>query len=150
MLIGSFGTQLFSFFATLHQTHAAGFYERLLNVFYKSFGLNVLMAFALNLNPRTNDARRMTPGTGTFGLPVATMQSGPRRLEVEFVRRRAAGTPGITCRFEFTNDASNPAGWVAGGTESVTPIDQVWERVKVTDIQSAAPRRYGRLKVTRP
>jgi hypothetical protein len=113
-------------------------------------GVSVLMAFALNLDPKANDARRMTPGTGTLGLPVASVQAGSRRLEVEFVRRRAASSPGITYRFEFADDVAGSTPWVAGGTETVTPIDQVWESVKIIDSGSAAPRRYGRLVVTRP
>jgi hypothetical protein len=115
-------------------------------------GVCVLLAYALNLHPKNNDCRFMTPGTGTFGLPAATRRnvSGQTRLTLEFVRRRAASAPGITYRVEFTGNLPNSAAWASTGSETVVTIDSTWERVLVTDTQPATPARFGRLVVTQP
>ena len=116
-------------------------------------GLNTLMEFALNLNPKVSDKTTMTAGTGVAGRPLIHIESvaGQQRLTAEFVRRRAAGAPGISYVMEFSSDLSNPAAWSSShSTQAVTQIDGTWERVKVTDSQSASPIRYGRLKVTMP
>ncbi len=116
-------------------------------------GLNTLMEFALNLNPKVSAKTTMTAGTGIAGLPLIKVESvaGQQRLTAEFVRRRTAGAPGISYVMEFSSDLANPAAWSSTrSTEAVTPIDGTWERVKVTDSQPASPIRYGRLRVTMP
>ena len=94
----------------------------------------------------------MVPGTGTLGVPVSGTVTigGQTHLTLEFVRRTAAGNPGVTYHVEFNSDPTDAAGWSATGTEAVTPIDELWERVKVTDQQPATSLRFGRLRVTQP
>lgn len=112
----------------------------------------MLLAFALNLDPKASDSRAMTPGTGMLGLPTASqpLVSGQKRLALEFVRRRAATLPGITYRVEFTGNLSTAPVWSTTGTESVAPIDSTWERVVVTAADSVPQKRFGRLVVTQP
>ena len=71
-------------------------------------------------------------------------------LTLEYVRRTAASSSGITYLAEFGNSPAASGGWSATGTESVTPIDANWERVKVTDSQTNLPARFGRLRITQP
>ena len=120
---------------------------------FEGDGLNTLLEFSLNLNPKVSDMTTMIAGTGKVGLPLIRAENvgGQQRLTAEFVRRRAAGIPGITYRAEFTSDLANAGSWsFTGNTEVVTQIDEAWERVKVTDQQLASSVRYGRLKVTLP
>ena len=120
---------------------------------FEGDGLNNLLEFALNLNPKTSDRATMVAGTGTGGLPLIRSESvsGQPRVTTEFVRRRAVGAPGISYTMEFSSDLTTPTAWSsAGGTETTTQIDDTWERVKVTDSQPASPSRYARLKVTMP
>ena len=113
-------------------------------------GINTLLEFSLNLDPKLADGTTMIAGTGTRGLPSIRAENigGQDRLTAEYVRRRATGVPGITYSIEFANDVTT--GWAATGSEAVTPIDETWERVKVTDSAPAMPTRFGRLKVTSP
>jgi hypothetical protein len=115
-------------------------------------GINTLLEFSLNLDPKLADHITMIAGSGTRGLPLIRAENieGEQRLTAEYVRRRAAGAPGITYSIEFANDVTPQAGWAATGIEAVTPIDETWERVKVTDSAPATTTRFGRLKVTLP
>ena len=117
---------------------------------YDHDGVCNLLEYALNLDPKTADTTTMIAGTGTSGLPLVRVEiiGGQNRLTVEFVRRKAASTPGITYAVEFSSGLSN--GWSSTGTETTTPIDTTWERVKTTDQQSSSPYRFTRLKVTQP
>ena len=117
---------------------------------YDHDGVCNLLEYALNLDPKTADTTTMIAGTGTSGLPLVRVEiiGGQNRLTVEFVRRKAASTPGITYAVEFSSGLSN--GWSSTGTETITPIDTTWERVKTTDQQSSSPYRFTRLKVTQP
>ena len=100
-------------------------------------GVSNLLEFAFNLDPAYAEPVTMTAGTGLRGLPlvgVATVGTGDRRLTVEFVRRTAASGSGITYATQFTTRLEPAlANWQAVGTESVTPINGRWERVRVTD-----------------
>ena len=112
-------------------------------------GTNNLLEFGLNLDPKLSDRVTMEAGIGLRGLPLIARESvAPFRATAEFVRRRAAALPGITYRFEFSSDASSSANWTVSSGESVTPIDDKWERVKVTDTVGNAAARFGRLVVT--
>jgi len=112
-------------------------------------GVPNLLEFAFNLNPRVNDRATMIAGTGTSGLPLIRLETinNQQQLTMEFVRRRAAGSPGITYYAEFGSDLAN---WGQTGTEVVTQIDDTWERVKVTDSLMNQAKRFGRLRVTMP
>jgi hypothetical protein len=118
-------------------------------------GLVSLIEYAFSLSPVLSDAHAMLPpGTGTSGLPHVSLDgsgTGPR-LRVEFLRRKAAGSPGITCipQFADTIEATGPSGWQnATGTPVITSVDQVWERVIIEDTTGGA-RRFARLLVSRP
>lgn len=67
------------------------------------------------------------------------------RLTIEFVRRKSASNPGITYIVETGPDliAWSPLSLTAA---TVTSIDNVWERVTVTDPTIAA-KRFGRVRV---
>ena len=112
-------------------------------------GVPNLLKFALNLNAQRPDATPMT-ATGTKGVPLVGMDE-QGRLTLTFVRRKAATQPGIVYLIEFSDAlgsgfAPNPA-----ATESApVSIDPTWERVTVTDSESAAvdqPHRFARLVV---
>ena len=111
-------------------------------------GLVTLIEFALNLDPTFNERATMISGTGLRGLPLVRVESGAGgdHLTIEFVRRTAAGGSGVTCIPQFSDDLSD---WQIGGTESVTPINSRWDRVKVTDtaVVSSVAKRFVRLKV---
>src|SRR5262249_1481200 len=112
-------------------------------------GVANLLEFAFNLNPRINDRATMIAGTGTSGLPLVRLETinNQKVLTIEFVRRRAVGSPGITYHAEFGSDLTT---WSETGTVVVTQIDDTWERVKVTDSAINQTRRFGRVRVTTP
>ena len=106
-----------------------------------------VLEFAFNLNPRVTDRHELA---GTSGLPVTTVletRTGPR-LTVEFLRRKASGNPGITSRAVFSSDLASAA-WAPATSETITSLDETWERVVATDPAPAGtPRRFGRVAVT--
>jgi len=111
-----------------------------------------LLEFALNLDPGTAGTPLMSAGTGTAGLPLIRLEQiqGEQRLTAEYVRRRGAALSGITYWLEFSSDLTKPTEWSVSPTESVSIIDEVWERVKVVDSVPAPARRFGRLRVSQP
>lgn len=112
-------------------------------------GVSNGLEFAFNLDPTFPEPATMTAGTGLRGLPLVRLENvaaiGPR-LTVEFVRRTAASGAGITYATQF---ASRLDAWQTGGTESVTAINERWERVKVTDTVAPGTARFGRVLITR-
>ena len=110
-------------------------------------GVANVLEFAFNLDPRVTDRHELT---GDSGLPVTTVQATPAgpRLTVEFLRRKAAGNPGITSQAVFSSDLASAA-WETAASEAVTSLDETWERVLATDPAPAgAPRRFGRVSVS--
>ena len=110
------------------------------------------LEFAFNLDPTCAEPATMTAGTGLRGLPLVRLEDiagvGPR-LTVEFVRRTAGSGSGLTYTAQFASSLDPAAGgWQAGGTQSVTAINERWERVKVTDT-AAGTARFARVLVTR-
>ena len=109
------------------------------------------LEYAFNLDPTFAEPAVMTAGTGLRGLPLIQLENiagvGPR-LTVEFVRRTATSGATITYTTQFTSNLGQTDGWQAGGAESVTAINERWERVKVTD-DAAGPARFARVLVTR-
>ncbi|MCM2276156.1 MAG: hypothetical protein NDI75_15315, partial [Candidatus Didemnitutus sp.] len=73
------------------------------------------------------------------------------RVTLLYVRRKAASQPGITYVVEFSSTLE-PDSWAANAsaTETVTSLDDTWERVLVTDSLAATPRRFVRVRVERP
>jgi len=112
-------------------------------------GICNLLEFALNLDPTFASVVNMQPDTGLCGLPAAYVQSqaGAGYLTLEFVRRTSASGSGLTYTPQFSSDLVD---WQNVGTESVTPLNPRWERVKVVDALtvSVAPQRFARLGVT--
>ena len=105
---------------------------------------------AFNLDPTRGDLRTLAPGSGTSGLPLITVTGNgtTAHLRVEYIRRRNAG---LTYTVQFASGLS-PVDWQpAAAAETVTPIDDDWERVVVEDSESVAtmPLRFGRVVVTR-
>ncbi len=118
-------------------------------------GIPNLLEFAFNLDPTYAEPAQMVADTGLRGLPLIRIEAvsdTESRLTVEFVRRTAASRPGIVYAVQWTSSlAPESVDWQAGGTESVTPINARWERVKVTDtvaVSSGAPARFARVAVT--
>lgn len=112
-------------------------------------GISNLMEYALNLDPLINEQVVMTPETGLKGLPSIRVEtiSGSDRLTIEFVRRTTASGSGLTYTPEFSLDLLD---WQAVGTETITPIDALWDRVKIVDTLTTNDelKRFARLKVT--
>ena len=111
-------------------------------------GISNLLEYALNLDPAVNERVFMQPTTGLRGLPAVYLENtaGSERLTIEFVRRTSGSGSGLTYIAEFSSDLQT---WEAAGTESVSPINPRWERVKVVDSLTTGdtPRRFARLRV---
>ncbi len=110
-------------------------------------GATNAVEFAFNLNPLVPDARETTAG-GTTGLPYGQLVtvSGQPRLELVFLRRKAAAAAGLTYTPQFSGDLDN---WTDGGSvTTTTSIDADWERVTIRDTATAQRLRFGRVKVT--
>ncbi len=114
-------------------------------------GVSNLLEFAFNLDPTFAGPVGMTAETGLRGLPLVrleTVAAGAQRLTVEFVRRTAGSGAGLTYAVQFATNLA-AADWQAGGTQSVTPINARWERVKVTDgVSTGGAARFARVQVT--
>ncbi len=93
-------------------------------------GVANLLKYAFNLNGAASDVRRLTPGTGSAGLPaISRAGSGATsKLIVEFLRRRNSGLV-YTPQRSTTLAAFTPL----TGTPSVSTIDGTWERVVVEE-----------------
>lgn len=110
-------------------------------------GLPNLVKFAFNLNPAAADCRVLATPGGSAGLPHFSIdRSGAQPLfTVEYLRRNLSGlayTPRITSDFKTYSAMS--------GTQSVTPIDAEWDRVKIQMPAGSHPRLFGRVDVTLP
>ncbi|MDB6080092.1 MAG: hypothetical protein JWO82_3839, partial [Akkermansiaceae bacterium] len=98
-----------------------------------SDGLSNLQEWAFNLSPAISESLTMSR-FGTRGLPRMSTSdaSGSTSLSLQYLRLKKE--PGITYHPEF---ASSPSGeWLApsaASSENVEPIDQLWERVTVTE-----------------
>ena len=110
-------------------------------------GVVNLLEYALNTSPLVADRSPMEAGTGTRGTPAVFVEGD--RLAIEFVRRRAETSPEIHYLPVFSNSLGGAQLWQESGTTTVTPIDNVWERVKSLDTVplSAAHARFARLEI---
>ena len=107
-------------------------------------GIPSILKYAFNLNPNIADIRRLSVGAGnTAGLPGTSLVSS--KLRLEFIRRKAATTPGITYTPQF---GSTPGAWTDAASPTPTSIDTTWERVVVDDPAPTGGRRFGRVAVT--
>jgi M6 family metalloprotease-like protein len=107
-------------------------------------GISNLLKFAFNLRPSTVDTRVLTSGTGSAGLPAigAVTIDGSTFLTVEYLRRKNA--PELSYTVQISSDLK--AWTTLNSTETVTPIDSVWERVLVIDLTEST-RRFARVQV---
>jgi hypothetical protein len=111
-------------------------------------GVANLLKYAFNLAPNAGDLTksnyRILSANGTAGLPLITHDS-QGRLVIEFVRRKASANSGITYSVETSGDYWT---WAALDltNAAITSIDNVWERVTVTD-PNVTERRFGRVRV---
>ncbi|MEO5714035.1 MAG: choice-of-anchor tandem repeat GloVer-containing protein [Luteolibacter sp.] len=114
-------------------------------------GVINLFEYAFNMNPLASGYGLLEPGSGTGGLPIAliTNDGATRRLEIEYVRRKASTLPGIGYRAEFAEALAGPWNAAPVARESVTPIDAGWERVRVPADKTfgTEPKYFGRVRV---
>ncbi len=112
-------------------------------------GVANLLKYSFNLAPNAGDLARVNlgvlPANGTAGLPFIT-QDPQGRLFIEFVRRKAATNPGITCIIETGDDLTALQPLDLSGA-AVVSIDATWERVTVTD-PTITPNRFARVRVS--
>lgn len=95
-------------------------------------GIENLLKFAFNMNASGPDSSTLQTGSGTSGLPALSLDnSGPETvLRVEFIRRKNAGLVYVAKR----STSLAPGSFAAmTGTETVTPIDDQFERVVISD-----------------
>ena len=111
-------------------------------------GIANLLKYAFNMAPNAGDLATpnlsVLPANGTAGLP-AIGRDAQGRLVIEFVRRHAETTPGITYTVETGDDLANLQALNLTGA-TVVPINAMWERVTVTD-PVVTGKRFGRLRV---
>jgi len=114
-------------------------------------GVDIKHEYAFNLNPVLSDRHYLTRDTGTSGLPIGWVETADAadRLHVQFLRRKGINNPQIQYIVEFNNDLGDPQGWLEVGSESVTSIDEIWERVTVTDTESvlSESNRFARVRI---
>jgi formylglycine-generating enzyme required for sulfatase activity len=113
-------------------------------------GVSNLLKYAFNLNPAAADSRTLSAGgSETSGLPAksVTVDGGSIAITIEYLRRRDSGliyTPVVS------SDLVNWAPIFA--PETVTLIDDEWERVTVTHPvdATAVTRLFGAVEVRLP
>lgn len=113
-------------------------------------GIRLLLEYAFNLDPVVAEVGFLEPSVGTSGLPAVQLitAGSSSKLEVEYLRRKASTNPQISYFAEFSDDLSTD-GWIEQTIESVTSIDDDWERVTVSDTldTSSAKKRFARVRV---
>jgi len=107
-------------------------------------GLPNMAEYAYNTNPRNASDNRRLPPSGTSGTPAPYYvgESGGV-LEVEFLRRKTATD--LAYHPQFSSDLVS---WSDGLAAVVTPIDATWERVRVRDSGTGAPRKFAKVVLT--
>lgn len=109
-------------------------------------GIPNLAKYAFNMQS-SDGITHVQPGTGNRGLPTTTVNPATQRLRVEFVRRTASSTPGVSYQVEFCSDLSSFA--PAGSQVQVSAIDANFERVIWEDAVSLndVPARFARVRL---
>lgn len=114
-------------------------------------GLSNLLERAFNLPPLLAGVVTLQAGTGTSGVPlVSLVHAEVPLLTIEFIRLKASTNSGLIYTPQFSSTLDERHWNSAIGAETVESIDETWERVKVTDTITSAPRRFGRVKVESP
>ncbi|MCW1884693.1 hypothetical protein OKA04_08125 [Luteolibacter flavescens] len=103
-----------------------------------------LLNHAFNLPAGTTATTPLLPGTGTSGYPSFTRPGGVFRVEY---LRRTDGLLRYTAKYSTT---LQPGSFLPmTGTETITGIDALWERVVIEQaIDPDTPRLFGILEVT--
>ncbi|WP_309400354.1 choice-of-anchor M domain-containing protein [Cerasicoccus maritimus] len=108
-------------------------------------GVPLLLEYAFNLSPLASTVASLEPGVGVSGLPALTLNNDAQ-LQIEYVRRKDSGTSEITYEAQFASGLS-AVDWQTATEETVTSIDDDWERVVVIDPTEGALSRFGRVLV---
>jgi len=114
-------------------------------------GVENVLKYAFNLDGSGPDLDLLVPATGRSGLPRFSWVagSGQPHFRLEYLRRKGSGLS-----YQPQTSSTLAAGSFApmGGTETVTDIDPIWERVVVMEPvnPSLVRRRFGRVEVTFP
>ena len=112
-------------------------------------GVENLLKYAFNMNLAGPDARSMTAGTGTAGLPAFALvgTGAATEIRMEFLRRKGSGLI-YTAKHSTDLTAFAPM----TGTTTVTSINDQWERVLVQEPCNPAttPRSFGIVEVSLP
>lgn len=120
-------------------------------------GISNLLKFAFNMmgagagQAATLNIPNVSSFNGTAGLPLVSKEVGTGKLQITYLRRKAAGSPapGISYSVQFSSTlvdfAVNPS-----ATEIPTSIDTTFESVTVTDSVLPPGKRFARVKVTAP
>ncbi len=113
-------------------------------------GIVNVLEYAFRNDPLAQDPP-LTAGSGIEGLPIVRRVNGGGgpRLEMEYVRRKAASGSGITYTAEFGSAVGT---WLPAGPPTlVVSLDANWERVIVQDAAGIGlPARFGHVRVTLP
>ena len=111
-------------------------------------GVANLLKYAFNMAPKAGDVAKpnisVLQENGTAGLPYIEVDV-QGRLTIEFVRRKASTTPGVTYIVETGDTLSSLQALDLTGA-SVVSIDAKWERVTVTD-PTVTARCFGRVRI---
>ena len=90
--------------------------------------ISLLAEYAFNLDPNVVNLTRLESGTGTSGLPNTRAEG--EQLVVEFIRRSSEAE--MTAKAVFSDSPLGPF-TESSETEIVTPIDDYYERVIISD-----------------
>ena len=112
-------------------------------------GVPLLLEYAFNLSPVEADQRVLVPGSETGGMPLVRFDDSiaQPRLVIEYLRRREEGSPRLSYYPEFSSALES--GWEGATSETVVPINALWERVRAEDVVSSNEdsARFGRVRV---
>lgn len=112
-------------------------------------GVPNLLKFAFNMNAAGPDCSVLKEG-GASGLPMVIGQQVDQQvtLRVVFLRRKNSGLSYVPERADQLNSFVPMT-----GTQTVTSLNDTWERVEVTELQSPgmnATKAFARVRVTLP
>ena len=86
---------------------------------------------------------------GSAGLPLVDVD-GTGKLQITYIRRKAASNSGISYMVEFSDALTTWAVNPLATETTVTSIDITFERVTVTDNVASPAKRFARVRVTAP
>jgi hypothetical protein len=124
-------------------TPASDSVENLLKYAFNMIGSGTGQKVSLSL-PNTSV---LTSG-GAAGLPLVGVGTGADvgKLQITYIRRKAAARPGVSYIVEFSDALTS---WAPNGSaiETVTSLDANFERVTVTDSVAGDEKRFARVTV---